>query len=158
EEISETFILWGIRTFGDFAKLPLAGVAQRLGQEGVRLQKLAQGKSERHLVLAQPPVGFEQSLELEHPIAELEPLSFILSRLLNQLCANLQARAWATNELRLCLKLKDKTKFERMITFPVPMRNLKTFLRLLLFDIEARPPQAAITAVTIAAEPVKLRS
>src|SRR3989442_926651 len=157
EEISETLALWGIRTFGDFAKLPLAGVAQRLGQEGVRLQKLAQGKSERQLILVQPPVGFEQSLELEHPIAELEPLSFILSRLLNQLCANLNAQALATNELRLRLRLKDKTEQERTITLPLPMRNPKTFLRLLLFDIEALPPQAAITSVMIAAEPVKPR-
>src|SRR5437016_5304394 len=157
EEIGETLALWGIRTFIDFAELPLAGVAQRLGQEGVRLQKLAQGKSERQLILVQPPVGFEQSLELEHPIAELEPLSFILSRLLNQLCANLNAQALATNELRLRLRLKDKTEQERTITLPAPMRNPKTFLRLLLFDIEALPPQAAITSVTIAAEPVKPR-
>ena len=157
EEIGETLALWGIRTFGDFAELPLAGVAQRLGQEGVRLQKLAQGKSERQLVLVQAPVGFEQSIELEHPIAELEPLSFMLSRLLNQLCANLNAQALATNELRLRLKLEDKTEHERTITLPVPMRNPKTFLRLLLFDIEAQPPQTAITSVTIAAEPVKPR-
>src|SRR3989475_2943672 len=108
EEIAETLALWGIRTFIDFAKLPLAGVAQRLGQEGVRLQKLAQGKSERQLILVQPPVGFEQSLELEHPIAELEPLSFILSRLLNQLCANLNAQALATNELRLRLRRSEE--------------------------------------------------
>ena len=157
EEIGETLVLWGIRTFIDFAELPLAGVAQRLGQEGVRLQKLAQGKSERQLVLVQAPVGFEQSIELEHPIAELEPLSFMLSRLLNQLCANLNAQALATNELRLRLKLEDKTEHERTITLPVPMRNPKTFLRLLLFDIEALPPQTAITSVTIAAEPVKPR-
>src|SRR2546421_10739392 len=116
EEIGETLALWGIRTFIDFAKLPLAGVAQRLGQEGVRLQKLAQGKSERQLVLVQPPIGFEQSLELEHPIAELEPLSFILSRLLNQLCANLNARSEEhTSELQsrsdlVCRLLLEKKK------------------------------------------------
>src|SRR5262249_23843877 len=40
-EVQETFALWGIRTFDDLTKLPLAGVAERLGQEGVRLQKLA---------------------------------------------------------------------------------------------------------------------
>ena len=123
----------------------------------MRLQKLAQGNSERHLVLVQPLVGFEQSLELEHPVAELEPLSFILSRLLNQLCANLYAHALATNELRLRFKLEDKTEHERRITLPVPTRNPKTFLRLLLFDIELQPPQAAIIAVTIIAEPVKPR-
>jgi protein ImuB len=135
----------------------LAGVAQRLGQAGVRLQKLAQGKSDRQMVLVQPPLGFEQSLELEHPLEELEPLSFILSRLLNQLCANLHSHALATNELRLRLKLEDKTELERAITLPVPMHNPKTLLRLLLFEIESQPPPAAVVSVTISAEPVKPR-
>ena len=156
-EIGETLELWGLRTFSDFASLPLAGVAQRLGQAGVRLQKLAQGKSDRQMVLVQPPLGFEQSLELEHPVAELEPLSFILSRLLNQLCANLYSHALATNELRLRLKLEDRTEHERTISLPVPMHNPKTLLRLLLFEIEGQPPAAAVFSVTIIAEPVKPR-
>jgi protein ImuB len=158
EEICETLELWGLRTFSDFAALPLAGVAQRLGQAGVRLQKLAQGKSDRQMVLVQPPFGFEQSLELEHPVEELEPLSFILSRLLNQLCANLHAHALATNELRLRLQLENKTEHERTITLPVPMHSPKTLLRLLLFEIEAQPPEAAVVSVTIVAEPVKPRT
>src|SRR2546430_8544261 len=73
EEIQETFALWGVCTFGDLARLPLAGVAERLGQDGVRLQKLAQGKTDRQIQLVRPPIGFEQSLELENPISELEP-------------------------------------------------------------------------------------
>src|SRR5437764_9539369 len=136
-ELQETFALWGIRTFADLARLPLAGVAERLGQDGVRLQKLAQGQTHRNLNLVRPPVGFEQSLELEHSISELEPLSFILSRLLNQLCANLNEYALATNEVRLRLVTESrlvgiatgpatapdrKTQLhERIITLPVPM-------------------------------------
>jgi protein ImuB len=38
------------------------------------------------------------------------------------------------------------------------MRNHKTLLRLLLFDIEAKPPQAPIVAAAIAAKPVKPRA
>jgi protein ImuB len=157
EEIRETLTLWGLRTFGELAKLPLAGISQRLGQEGVRLQKLAQGRSERHLVLVQLPTGFEQSIELEHPITELEPLAFIFARLLNQLCSNLSAHALATNELRLRLKLENGMEHERTMTLPVPMRHPRTFLRLLLLDMESYPPQASITAVAIAAEPTKPR-
>ena len=104
QEIQETFTLWGIRTFGDLARLPLSGIAERLGQDGVQLQKLAQGKTDRRLNLVRPPIGFAQSLELEHPVCELEPLSFILSRLLNQLCANLHEYALATNELQIELR------------------------------------------------------
>jgi len=124
-ELQETFALWGIRTFADLARLPLAGVAERLGQDGVRLQKLAQGQTHRNLNLVRPPVGFEQSLELEHPISELEPLSFILSRLLNQLCANLNEYTLATNEVRLRLVSEPGSNAisERIITLPVPIRN-----------------------------------
>ena len=155
-ELQETFALWGIRTFGDLARLPLAGVAERLGQDGVQLQKLAQGKTNRNLNLVRPPVGFEQSLELEHPISELEPLSFILSRLLNQLCANLNDYALATNEVRLRLGSEpgavatgSNAISERIITLPVPLRNPKTLLRLLVFEIEREPPQAPIVRVAI---------
>ena len=153
--ILETLRLWGIRTFGEFACLPLNGVSERLGQEGVRLQQLAAGKSHRQLNLVQPAPDFETGLELEHPIAELEPLAFMLARLLNQLCAKLNAYAFATNELRLSLKLEDGTTHERKLTLPSPMRNHKVFLKLLLLNTETHPPQSPVRAISIACEPVK---
>src|SRR5262245_21972445 len=48
-EMIETLRLWGVRTFADFAALPAAGVSERLGQTGLKLQQLAAGKTERHL-------------------------------------------------------------------------------------------------------------
>jgi protein ImuB len=38
------------------------------------------------------------------------------------------------------------------------VQNPKTLLRLLLFDIEAQPPQAPVMAVTIRADPVRARA
>jgi protein ImuB len=157
-EILETLGLWGIRSFREFASLPETGVSERLGPEGVRLQKLARGKSERPLLLSKPAPGFEKSIELDDPIELLEPLSFILARLLNQLCANLQAHGLAVDELRLRLKLEDKTEHERVIRLPFPMRDSRVFLKLLLLDIESHPPPLAIVAVSIACEPAKPRS
>jgi protein ImuB len=157
QKILETLTLWGVRTFRDFASLPVAGISERLGQEGIRLQQLASGKTERHLKLKQPAPVFENSIELEHAIAELEPLSFIFARLLNQLCASLNAYALATNEVRVQMKLEDETSHERQLNLPSPMRDPKVFLKLLLLDTETHPPQAAVIAVTIACEPVKPR-
>jgi protein ImuB len=157
EEILETLRLWGIHTFREFAELPVVGVSERLGQEGVKLQQLAAGRTERHLKLIQPAPVFENSLELEYPIAELEPLSFILARLLNQLCASLNTYSLATNELRLSLKLENGTTHERKLNLPYPMRDHKVFLKLLLLDTEMHPPPAAVHAVAIAFEPVKPR-
>ena len=157
EEIFETLRLWGVRTFRDFAKLPLPGISQRLGPEGIRLQTLAQGKTERHLKLKQSSPVFAGSIELEHAIVELEPLSFILARLLNQICASLNSYALSTNELLVRMQLEDQSLHERKLVLPYPMRDHKVFLKLLLLDIEMHPPQAAVTMVSIDCEPVKPR-
>ena len=156
-EIFETLRLWGIRTFADFASLPVAGVSERLGQAGIRLQQLAAGKTERHLKLKQAAPVFANSLELDHPLAEIEPLSFIFARLLHQLCAALNAYALATNELQLRLQLEDQTVHERRLSLPYPMRDHKVFLKLLLLDVEMHPPAAAVRVVSLACEPVKPR-
>ncbi|HYV09335.1 MAG TPA: hypothetical protein VE980_00280 [Pyrinomonadaceae bacterium] len=156
-EILETLRLWGVRTFAEFAALPVAGVSERLGQAGLKLQQLAAGKTERHLQVKQPAPVFSNSLELEHPISELEPLSFIFGRLLHQLCAALNAYALATNELCVTMQLEDQTTHERKLSLPHPMRDHKVFLKLLLLDAEMHPPQAAVTSVSIACEPVKPR-
>ena len=157
DEIHETLRLWGVQTLGQFAALPLDGVSERLGQAGVQLQQLASGKTERHLRLKQSPPLFTQSAELEYPLSELEPLSFILARLLNQLCAALNAYALATNELRLLLQLENQEFHSSVLNLPYPMRDNKIFLKLLLLDLETRAPQSSVIAVKIDCDPVKPR-
>ena len=154
----ETLETWGVRTFRELAGLPEAGVAGRLGPIGVKLQKLARGTNIRPLLLKKPAPVFERSIELDDPVELLEPLSFILSRLLNQLCATLNAYALAANELKLRLKLEDRTEIERLLRLPIAMRDPRTFLKLLMLDIESHPPQSAVAAVSIAAEPAPPRS
>ncbi len=156
-EILETLRLWGVRTFKEFAELPIAGVSQRLGQEGVKLQTLASGKTIRHLKLPQPTPVFENSIELDYPIAELEPLSFILARLLNQICASLNAYALATNVIQVKMKLEQGASHELSLNLPYPMRDHKVFLKLLLLDTEMHPPPSAVVGVAINCEPVKPR-
>ena len=92
---------WGIRNLRALAALPEIALSERLGQEGIRLQQLARGCSSRSLVPVEPPLVFEEAIELEYPLVLLEPLAFLLGRLLDQLCARLGARALATQELNL---------------------------------------------------------
>jgi protein ImuB len=156
-EIFATLKLWGVCTFKEFAELPVAGVSERLGQDGVHLQQLAAGKTDRHLKLKQAAPVFESSIELEYPIAQLEPLSFIFARLLNQICASLHDYALATNELHVQMTLENKSAHELKLNLPYPMRDQKVFLKLLLLDAETHPPSAAVVAVSIHCEPVKPR-
>ena len=154
-EILETLKLWGVHTFKEFAELPRAGVSERLGQDGLKLRELASGKTNRHLKLKQPV--FKNSIELEYPVAELEPLSFIFARLLNQICASLNAYALATNALQVEMKLENGASHELKLNLPYPMRDHKVFLKLLLLDTEMHPPPSAVVAVSINCEPVKPR-
>ena len=156
-EILATLKLWGVRTFKEFAELPIAGISERLGQDGVHLQQLASGKTDRHLKLKQAAPVFDSSIEIEYPIAQLEPLSFIFARLLNQICMSLQTYALATNELRVQMKLENKSAHQLKLSLPYPMRDQKVFLKLLLLDAEAHPPIAPVVGVSIDCEPVKPR-
>ncbi len=111
-EILETLERWGVRNLRALAALPEVAVAERLGQPGLHWQKLARGEVRRTLVVAEPPLIFEETLELEYPVDTLEPLAFVLNRMLEQLCARLAARALATNELKLRFELDLVTDIE----------------------------------------------
>ena len=179
----ETFSRWGIRKLRDLAALPDVALSERLGQVGVHLQALARGATSRTLVPVEPPLIFEEVVELEYPLVLLEPLAFLLGRLLEQLCARLEARALATQELRLQLELENgwqtedistnngetgvparpsraqaRQSFQRTLRLPVPLLDPKTFLKLLQLDLKAHPPGAPIVKIRLAAEPVRPRA
>ncbi|MGA7399209.1 MAG: DNA polymerase Y family protein [Candidatus Sulfotelmatobacter sp.] len=106
----ETLDRWGIRNLRALAALPEIALSERLGQEGLRLQQLARGAASRTLVPGEAPAVFEEAIELEYPIVLLEPLAFLMNRLLEQICARLASRALNTQELRLTLELQNLTR------------------------------------------------
>ena len=156
-ETAELLHLWGIRTFGEFAKLPLLGVAARMGDEGVNLRRLARGEGCRQINPHTDPLEFEEELELDDPVESIEPLSFILSRLLNDVCGRLGARSLSTNEIRLLMTLENAPEHTVSIRLPLPMLDSKAFLKMLQLDLSGRPPVAAVLKVHLKAEPVKPR-
>jgi protein ImuB len=112
---------WGICDLRALSALPEVALSERLGQEGLHLQQLARGTAFRTLVPVEAPQVFEEAVELEYPIVLLEPLAFLLNRLLEQICARLTARALATQELRLTLELQNLTGVDPQLdTFGIP--------------------------------------
>jgi protein ImuB len=97
-ELLEVLGGWGIHTCKAFAALPPIQVVERLGQEGFHLWHLARGETTRPLVPIEPSQDFVESYEFEDPVGTLESITFILNRLIQQLCTRLQSRALATNE------------------------------------------------------------
>ncbi len=164
DEILETFRRWGIRKFRDLASLPAVALSERLGRRGLELQRKTCGGSHRTLVPCDPPLVFEEAMELEFPLVLLEPLAFLLSRMLDQLCARLQSRSLAAQEIHLEMTLEngrrqdsERTVFQRAIHLPVPLLDAKTFLKLLQLDLKAHPPGAPIMKVHLRIEPAKPR-
>jgi len=174
-ETLATLDRWGVRTCAALAALPLLDLSERLGQEGVRLHELARGANIRSLMLAQTSLSFEEEMELEDSVEELEPLSFILGRLLDQLCARLHARSLAANSIHVRLKLdpafgdgierlKKKPRpapnkkpaavktYEKSLNLPVPMRDSKMLLKLLRLHLQSDPPACPILKVVLSAE------
>lgn len=166
-EVLETLERWGIYTCEALAALPVLQLSERLGQEGVRLHELARGEAVRSIVLAEPEAHFEEEMELEDAVEELEPLSFLLGRLLAQLCARLVARSLAACAVRVRFDLdpaftdpmqKSAPKvYERFLTLPVPMRDSKMLLNLLRLHLQSEPPSAPILKIILAADPARPR-
>ena len=156
-EILETLERWGVRTCQALAALPVLELSERLGQEGVRLHELARGARSRSLVLAEPALNFVEEMELEDGVAELEPLAFLLGRLLDQLCARLAARSLAASAIRLQFRLETTppSTFEKVLSLPVPMRDSKMLLKLLRLQLQAGPPPAPILKLVLAADPAR---
>jgi protein ImuB len=175
DSLLQTLNRWGIHNLRALAALPAIPLSERLGQQGLRLQQLARGAVSRTLVPVEAPLIFEEAIELDHPIILLEPLAFLLNRLLEQLCTRLGSRALATQELRLTLELESfsnqrfvlgsetsnrssKIVFTRTLRLPLPMLDPKVFLKLLQLDLNAHPPGAPILKIHLSAEPTRPRS
>jgi len=164
-EMLDTLESWGIRDFGSLALLPEVALSQRLGQKGLRLQRLAQGRTQRTLVPTESVVKFEEAIELEDAIELLEPLAFVLNRMLEQICERLTVRALAANELHLTLELTGredqsaeeqeacKAVHQRSFQFPVPMQDHRTLLKLLQLDLAAHPPGGPVKKIVLVAQP-----
>lgn len=144
---------WGVRTLGDFASLPPAGVAERLGQAGVTWQRLARGEDLAPLVPSVPEERFEQAMDLEWPIEGLEPLSFVLARLIDPLSAHLERRGRGAAVLHVRLHLVTREIYERSLQLPTPIRDARTLRTLVQLDLESHPPSAGIDRVVVAVDP-----
>jgi protein ImuB len=156
---------WGIHTCAEFAGLPEIAIVERLGQDGLRWWRLAQGTDAHPLIAKDFPLNFEEHMDLESPLDLLEPLLFVLNRLLEQLCGRMRMHILAIGEIKVTLTLeRDDSRHKgslfhvRTIRLPVPARDGKLLLKLLQLDLEAHPPRSPVTAVSMLAVPVKTRS
>jgi protein ImuB len=147
---------FGLRQIGAVAELPRSALVARFGTEGELIHARARGEE---IVRFRPRRAAERlalALPIEPPVADLEPLRFVLRRVAAALGDQLLARGSAAAIARLRLEL-DVT-FARPGTpseiraeqrFPEPTAEAEAIERLLLARLERTPPPAPVARLEL---------
>ncbi len=151
--LAATLERWGLATLGDLASLPPGEVRRRLGPEGEAAWRAARGEDPRPLVPHRPPPVLVEGMELEWPLASLEPLLLVLEELLERLAGRLLARGAACAALEAELTLEPEGHDRRELRLPAPTTEVPALLGLLRLELEGRPPAAPVAAVRCLSRP-----
>src|SRR5688572_5029415 len=156
-DAASTLQRWGITSIGDFAQLPEAEVASRLGELGRELHYAARGIDPRPLIPRALPPEFREGMELEWPLVALEPFLFIASAALDRLSKRMEIQGFACKRIELTMALEPDGFHARAIDLPAPTRDTKTMLTLLRLDLEKSPPGAPVIGFSLVAHPDRPR-
>jgi len=113
--------LWGLRTLGEYMKIPRQELTERLGPQAGQWHDLLHGKALRLLRLHRPPESLNQCYDFEDPVQDLESVVFILKRLLHGLSSRLAARHVAASNLEIALRLERGKTLVKTVRLPEPL-------------------------------------
>jgi protein ImuB len=151
EALATRLSRWGLRTLGELAALPTAGLFERAGAEGVQAQRLARGEDPRPLASWRPEPGYEESVECEWGLETLEPVVERLGELAARLCGRLGARGLAADGFEWICRLAGGRAHEGALTPAVPLTEATAVTGLLRLALEARPPRGIVEGLTLRA-------
>jgi protein ImuB len=157
-DLAATLARWGVRTLGELAALPRAGLATRLGPAGLRAHNLALGLDHDPFRPWTPPPFWEEAQGLEWEIDSLGVLAGVLETVLERLCKRLASAALAADALEVRLSLASGGHHARDVSLAYPVVEVKPILTLVVLDLEAHPPGAAVTRVAVSAHPIRTQS
>ena len=147
--------LWGLRTLGDFRRLPRQEIAERMGPNALRLNDILHGKIRRLLQLHRPLESYVQIIHFESPLDSVEPLIFQAKRSLQTVCARLEASHLAAGRIRFVLSFESSDPIERILVLPEPGKSPAALLRLLHTVFETLRTPSGIVAFELELEPVR---
>jgi protein ImuB len=157
-ELAALFTRWGIETLGALAALPAAEVTLRLGRTGAFMHALARGSAEEPFAPQLPPDALEEGTEIDYPVAEIEPLAFILRGLFDRALGRLGCRGLACAGVGLRFKLDPHGFDVRDIALAAPTRETGTILELVRLDLARRPPAAPVVGISALLLPARVRA
>ncbi len=156
-KLAETLGRWGIGAAGELAGLPADGIGARLGEEGVRLHRLACGVDEEPLAPRHPPEIFEEGADFDYELSAIEGLIFVLRPALERLVDRLDCHSMACGGITLRLLLDPAGEAILPVELAAPTREVSALISLCRSVIERRPPGAAVRGLRVAATPAAAR-
>ena len=141
--------LFGLRTLGELASLPLGGVEAQFGPEGKRTWELAQGIDREPLRPLKREESIEDRLSFYAPLLSREALVTAGRELLSRLLGQPSMRGRTARRMTLRALLSDGRSWEKVITFREATADREQMLCVLKTAIEAAPLTAPIEEVSI---------
>ena len=142
---------FGLRQIGTVAGLPRSALIARFGDEGARLHARARGEETEPFRARHAPERLALVLPIEPPVEDLEPLRFVLHRLVAAITTQLTTRGLAADRAVLTLELDlafaargTSPRMEVEQRFPEPTADPEAIERLLFARLEREPPPAAV--------------
>jgi protein ImuB len=153
ENPREIFAVWGIRTLSELAALPEVELVTRLGAEAREWRALARGVARHTFQPIEADFTLREFYEFDSPVEQMDGLLFIVARMIDCLTERAVGHALSLASLSVEMKLEGGTTHLLNIRPALPTVDRKFLLKLLHLDLNAHPPQAAVLALTLTAEP-----
>jgi protein ImuB len=151
----------GVRTAGDFLRLPRDGAARRFGQRLLDDLDRALGRLPDARRPYTPPPRFTAALPLPAPVHEAEALLFAARRLIAEQCGLLAAGGNGAQRLHFTLAHEDREDTQIVLNLVAATRDpehLVSVLRERLGRLRLARPATAIALVSESLAPLPARS
>jgi protein ImuB len=155
-ELLDVLSKWGIYTAGQFIALGKARIGERLGSAGVELFEHAKADTIRPLRLTSPKQSYEEFFEFEHLIETLDPLLFIVRRLLEQLVKRLEMASLSMSEIDVTLRLESGQVHRSGVKIASPTREVNALFRIVHNYLETVRTPSPIVALSLRAKPCEI--
>lgn len=147
--VLKAFHRMGLRTLGEFARLPRDGVGRRFGPELFDRLDRALGTAPDAQIAYKAPETFRAGIALPSPVTEVEALLFAAHRLILQMTGYLTGCNTGVMQLRLSLQGENGEITQAPLSLSIPSREHRHLMNLLRERLSVTPLPGRVEAIQL---------
>lgn len=144
QKLRDKLLKLGVRTSGDFMKLPAEGIRKRFGIEAQELHRQANGKTWTPIQSVPLPEPVIRKTVLDYAETNAERLCVLVGPLLHSMLGDLSERRQALRNLRFRLTLDDKRELDENLLPASPTLDGKQLMDLVHLRLESLALSAGV--------------